>query len=73
MSYDLMVFNQESAPRDKKSFMKWYNQQIEWSEDHSYDDPENTADDLKKWFFEMKESFPAMNGRYASDDFDDPR
>lgn len=25
------------------------------------------------WFLEMKESFPAMNGPYASDDVDDPK
>lgn len=42
MSYDLMVFRQESAPKNEKAFMDWYNRQTEWTENHSYDDPENT-------------------------------
>ncbi len=73
MSYDLMVFRKESAPNDKKSFMEWYNNQTEWTEDHSYDDPANTSADLKNWFMDMKESFPAMNGPYASDDVGNPK
>ena len=73
MSYDLMVFRKEFAPKDKKSFMEWYDQQTEWTEDHNYDDPNNTSEELKNWFLEMNEVFPAMNGPYASDDIDDPK
>jgi len=73
MSYDLMVFRKEAAPNDKESFLEWYGNQMEWTEDHSYDDPANTSIELKNWFMEMKESFPAMNGPYASEDIDDPK
>ncbi|HEY2495114.1 MAG TPA: hypothetical protein VGI33_19670 [Paenibacillus sp.] len=68
MSYDLMVFETTSAPKDKKSFMKWYEQQTEWAEEHSYNDPSVSSEALRNWFFDMKESFPQMNGPYAPSD-----
>jgi len=68
MSYDLMVFRKEAAPKNEKDFMEWYSKQAEWTEDHGYDDPSNTSDQLKNWFMEMKETFPALNGPFASTD-----
>jgi hypothetical protein len=53
--------------------MAWYDQQTEWSEGHSYDDPAVSSHRLRAWFLEMIEIFPAMNGPYASDKIDDPR
>lgn len=70
MSYDLMVFEKEKAPRKRKDFMDWYNKQTEWSENHSYDDPKVSSQKLRDWFTEMIKTFPAMNGPYASDDYD---
>ena len=71
MSYDLMVFRKEAAPKTKAAFMNWYQNQTKWSEDHSYDDPANTSENLKNWFMEMKDILPAMNGPFASDNIDD--
>lgn len=71
MSYDLMVFNKDAAPRTKAAFMEWYQQQTEWTEDHSYDDPANTSPALRNWFMDMIQAFPAMNGPFASEDVDD--
>ena len=68
MSYDLMVFRKEAAPTYRTAFMDWYEHQTEWSEPHSYDDPVNTSPELRNWFMEMIETFPAMSGPYASDD-----
>lgn len=70
MSYDLMVFRPEAAPKNETEFLKWFEQQAEWSEDHSYDDPAVTSEELRNWFMEMKESFPALNGPFATDDDD---
>ena len=36
MSFDLMVFDPAVAPRNRASFMAWYDKQAEWSEDHGY-------------------------------------
>lgn len=68
MSYDLMVFAETKAPKTKADFLKWYEAQTEWSEDHSYDSIQVTAKALQNWFMEMKETFPPMNGEYAPGD-----
>jgi hypothetical protein len=71
MSYDLMVFKKESAPKTRADFMKWYYVQTEWAEDHDYSDPKVTSEELKGWFLDMIKIFPAMNGPYADDTDDD--
>ena len=73
MSYDLMVFEATAAPKARKDFMLWYKQQTQWSEVHGYDDPKVSSQPLRTWFMEMIESFPPMNGPYASDDVDNPK
>lgn len=65
MSYDLMVFEKEKAPKTKKNFMAWYEKQVEWSEDHDYQRISVSSPALQNWFMEMKETFPPMNGEYA--------
>ena len=73
MSYDLMVFDPKFAPVKRESFMDWYNQQIEWSEDHNYQDHSVSTDVLNSWFAEMIQHYPPMNGPLASDDIDNPK
>lgn len=71
MSYDLMVFNPETAPKSESEFLAWYHQQAEWEEDHSYNDPKVTSKALRNWFLEMIIDFPAMNGPHSPPDIDD--
>jgi hypothetical protein len=71
MSYDLMVFRPEVAPRTRPEFMNWYHDQTQWSEGHSYDDPAITTSDLRSWFLEMIEKYPAINGPYAKEEDED--
>jgi len=68
MSYDLMVFAPEAAPHGREAFMEWYDEQSEWEEEHSYDNPEVSTPALRAWFLEMIQSYPAMNGPFSSDD-----
>jgi hypothetical protein len=70
MSYDLMVFDPQSAPLEREKFMAWYRKQTEWSEGHKYDDPEVTTPELRAWFMEIIQHFPAMDGPYRSEDLD---
>jgi len=70
MSFDMMVFESSAAPRDQSSFMEWYAQQTEWTEDHSYDDPGVSSPALQRWFAEMAERFPPLNGPAANPDAD---
>lgn len=66
-----MVFRPDVAPRTRPEFMNWYHDQTQWSEEHSYDDPAVTSDNLKSWFIEMIESYPAMNGPYSKEEDED--
>lgn len=68
MSYDLMVFEPEKAPRKQGAFMKWYDQQTEWTEGHSYDDPTVSSSGLQEWYKEMIQTFPPMNGPDSPDE-----
>jgi len=71
MSYDLMVFRPDVAPRTRPEFMSWYRDQTQWSEEHSYNDPTVTSENLKSWFIDMISSYPAMNGPYAREEDED--
>jgi hypothetical protein len=73
MSYYLMVFDPQAPPSDLRGFMKWYEDQIQWSEDHGYNDPNVSAPELRAWLLEMIGRYPAMNGPHASDDVDNPK
>lgn len=73
MSYDLMVFDAAVPPSGHDGFMSWYHEQAEGIEQHGYDNPDVTAPELRGWFFDMIEQFPAMNGPHASQDDDDPK
>ena len=72
MSYDLMVFAAEAAPREREEFLDWYDERTEWEEPQGYDDPERSTPALRAWFMEMIETFPAINGPFATDDMDAP-
>jgi hypothetical protein len=72
MSYDLMVFDPAAAPQKRAEFMEWYEEQVKWSEDHSYEDHSVTSEILQNWFLEMIQHFPAMNGPLASGEDDEP-
>jgi hypothetical protein len=65
MSYDLAVFDLKVAPSNREEFLRWWNDQSEWSEEHTYDDPAVSTPELRGWFLEMNRVFPAMNGPYA--------
>lgn len=67
MSYDLMVFNPEAAPKNIKDFMVWYDNQTEWKESHHYDHPDVTTAQLRNWYLEMIQIFPDINGVFTHD------
>lgn len=71
MSYDLMVFDAESAPKELEIFSNWYDTQAEWEEEHSYDDPSITTERLNLFFMELINDFPPMNGPFAKEVEDD--
>jgi hypothetical protein len=68
MSYDLMVFDPEAAPKGRAEFLAWFDRQAEWKEPHSYDDPKVSTARLRAWFMAIIETFPTLNGPYAPRD-----
>src|SRR5690349_18562956 len=68
MSYDLMVFDADQAPRKPSAFAEWYDQVTRWDEGHDYDDPTNTSPALQAWYWDMIRTFPPMNGPNAPRD-----
>ena len=74
MSYDLMVFDPDRAPRKPAAFVTWYTRQTQWDEAHGYDDPKVCTPALRGWFEEMIQSFPALNGPFArEEELDNPK
>lgn len=61
MSYDLMVFDPAAAPAKKRGpFLDWYDQQAEWGEAHSYDDPAVSSAPLQAFYADISAIFPAI-------------
>src|SRR5437868_7075310 len=67
MSYDLMVFEPDAAPKNHSEFLEWYGRVTKWREDHGYDDPTLSSEHLRAWFEEIIQIFPPMNGPLSKD------
>ena len=46
--------------------MEWYDGQTQWGEGHSYDSSDVTTAELRAWYNDMRQAFPAMNGPDAT-------
>ncbi|GLK48230.1 hypothetical protein GCM10017620_12030 [Brevundimonas intermedia] len=74
MSFDLAVFDPAVAPTECVAFMAWYEAQTNWLETQEDDDDPATASlPLRRWYDNMRQTFPAMNGPDATDDEDNTR
>jgi len=73
MSYDLMVFDADSAPKGSRCVYGVVSRATQWKEEHGYNNPEVTAPKLRAWFDEMIRTYPPMNGPFRSDDVDNPK
>ncbi|WP_309603362.1 hypothetical protein [Sphingomonas sp.] len=71
MSYDLMVFDPEAAPREREQFVIWYRQQTEWTDAYSDVDPAISAEGLQSWYRSMLPAWPNMQ-EINDDQVDDP-
>lgn len=67
MSFDLMVFAPEAAPPKRGAFLDWYEQQAEWGEDHSYDNPAVARPALQAFLTELTQEFPPAPEDAADD------
>src|SRR5438270_8753671 len=60
MSYDLMVFEPEAAPKSHEAFMNWYSELTQWN-DGPYNNPTRPSARLRAWLEEMQSKFPDIN------------
>lgn len=67
MSYDILVFDLQEVPRSNKEFMNYYETLLEREvpENYDFNNPENASPALQRWFMDVKETFPQMNGPHA--------
>lgn len=68
MSYDLVVLDKQKRFTNKKDFLEWYNVLTEWADNVDYNDYAHTTPSLQKWFLEMKDIVPPLNGKSAPPD-----
>ena len=68
MSYDLMVFERTKAPKTRKEFLAWFQEQVDCGEEPNLENVNALSPALRSWFLEIKETFPPMNGVFAPDD-----
>ena len=62
MSYDLLIFDSGSAPRERVAFLEWWELTAQWTEGHGYDDPEITTPELRSCYDELRKTFRNLNG-----------
>lgn len=65
MSYDLLVFDPDIAPRDRDQFMSWYRQLIKWEEPRDYNSIDGTTGNLQAFYDRLRRDYPPMNGPNA--------
>ena len=68
MSYDVVVFEPSTTPRERAMFKAWFERQTDWDDDHDYMNPASTTPALREWYEAISRDYPAMNGPDACDD-----
>lgn len=68
MSYDLMVFDVNKAPKTKTEFLEWYKEGTDWKEGNLYDDITISTPSVQQWYYEMIKNYPPMNGKFSPTD-----
>ncbi len=68
MSYDLMVFDPEAAPKSHRAFLDWFTNAMETDDGICFADPAIATAPLRAWYAEMIEIFPNLSGPGASEE-----
>ena len=70
MSYDLLAFDPNVAPRDREAFKEWWAVQAQWGEDHGYNDPSVTTPELQRFYNSMTNEFRDIGSLTDDEDVD---
>lgn len=66
MSYDILAFDPQATTDE--GFERWWDDRSQWTEDHSYADPQVTTPALRAFYQDLIPAFPPMNGPDAPSD-----
>lgn len=61
MSYDVMLFDANSAPRERAVFDSWFNTLTQWEGDLDYNDYTHATPALQSFYKELIKSYPSVN------------
>lgn len=67
MSYDILVFDPEVAPKDNRDFLSWYRALMQGQDGRDTNSPDVMSGRLLQFFAAIRTSFPPMNGPFAFD------
>ena len=70
MSYDLLAFDANAAPRDRAAFKEWWAVQSQWGEGHGYNDPSVTTPELQRFYELMTSEFRDIGSLSDDEDAD---
>ena len=70
MSFDLMVFDPDHAPRERAAFMEWFRDITRWEDKLTVDIPDGLSGNLPAFYRQITKSFPDINGPEARAYFD---
>lgn len=62
MSFDVLVFDANSAPRERDVFDDWFNTLNQWEGELDYSDYTHATPALQSFYKELSESYPSLNG-----------
>lgn len=66
MTYDILAFDPVSVT--DADFPTWWDEQTRWAENHSYNDVAVTTPSLNRFYKELIQTFPPMNGPDSATD-----
>lgn len=69
MSYDILAFDPKAVT--DADFLTWWDEQAEWAEDHSYEDPAVATPELRAFYNDMRQVFPSLGPDVPTDDDSD--
>ena len=61
IDFYVLAFDINVAPKNRNEFLEWKEKQMEWKEDHDYNNINISSDNLKNWYMDIINTFPPIN------------
>ena len=60
IDFYVLAFDIGVAPNNRKEFLEWKEQQMEWKEEHDYNNINISSNNLKNWYMDIINKFPPI-------------